>query len=235
MVDLNRNTRVAGQESAAVDQGLRSYMQKVYNYMAGGLGITGVVAMLTASSPAMLNAIYGTPLQWVVMLAPLAFVLFLSFKVTSMSTQAAQATFWAFAAAMGLSISYIFLAYTGASIARIFFITASVFGAMSIYGYTTKKDLTGMGSFLIMGLIGVILASIVNLFMQSTGLQFAVSVLSVIIFTGLTAYDTQKIKQLYFVVGEEHLGKAAIMGALSLYLDFINLFIQLLHLFGNRR
>lgn len=235
MVDYKQNVSSAQQQSVTYDEGLHSYMQRVYNYMAGGLGFTGIVAFLTASSPAMLQAIYGTPLQWVVMLAPLGFVLFLSFKIQSMSMQTAQITFWAFAAAMGLSISYIFLAYTGASIARIFFITAGVFGGMSLYGYTTKRDLTGMGSFLIMGLIGIIIASIVNLFLQSSGLQFAVSILAVLIFTGLTAYDTQRIKQMYYQIGESQLGKAAIMGALALYLDFINLFIQLLHLFGQRR
>jgi FtsH-binding integral membrane protein len=238
MTDFDRNiSDVQQQETVTYDAGLRSYMLRVYNYMAGGLALTGVVAMLTASSPAMLSAIYGTPLQWVVMLAPLGFVMFLSFRIQKMSMKAAQMTFWAFASVMGLSISYIFLVYTGASIARIFFISASVFGAMSLYGYTTKKDLTAMGSFLIMGLIGVIIASIVNIFLQSSGLQFAVSILSVLIFTGLTAYDTQKIKNMYYQLAGngEALGKAALMGALSLYLDFINLFIQLLHLFGQRR
>ena len=237
MVNFNKNVASAQREAVGFDEGLRSYMIQVYNYMAGGLAVTGLIAMLAASSEGLMQAIFGTPLQWVVMLAPLGLVFFLSFKINSMSFQAAQATFWIYAGLMGLSLSFIFLVYTGESIARIFFITAAVFGGMSLYGYTTKRDLTAMGSFLIMGLIGVILASIVNIFLKSSGLQFAVSILSVLIFTGLTAYDTQRIKQTYYAIAGagESLGKAAIMGALALYLDFINLFIQLLHLFGQRR
>ena len=225
-------------DSAEIDAGLRRYMLSVYNYMVLGLGLTGIVALFTANSPAMLQAIFGTPLQWVVMLAPLGFVLFFSFRINKMSTGAAQICFWAFAAIMGLSLASIFLAFTGASIARVFFITAGTFGAMSLYGYTTKRDLTKLGSFLFMGLIGIILASVVNIFVGSTALQFAISVIGVLVFVGLTAYDTQSIKNEY-VGGLEYADggvqtKGAIMGALRLYLDFINLFIMLLQLFGNR-
>ena len=225
-------------DSAEIDAGLRRYMLSVYNYMVLGLGLTGIVALFTANSPTMLQAIFGTPLQWVVMLAPLGFVLFFSFRINKMSTGAAQACFWAFAALMGLSLASIFLVFTGASIARVFFITAGTFGAMSLYGYTTKRDLTKLGSFLFMGLIGIILASVVNIFVGSTALQFAISVIGVLVFVGLTAYDTQAIKNEY-VGGLEYADggvqtKGAIMGALRLYLDFINLFMMLLQLFGNR-
>ena len=226
----------AASRAHAIDEGLRAYMLRVYNYMASGLCLTGIVAYIVGNSPAMLNAIYGTPLQWVVMLAPLGFVLFLSFGLHRMSFFAAQAVFWAFAAAMGLSLSYIFIAYTGESIARVFFITAGTFAAMSLYGYTTKRDLTRFGSFLFMGLIGIVIAGLVNIFLQSAALQFAVSVIGVIVFVGLTAYDTQAIKSEYSEhYDEESAGKLAISGALRLYLDFINLFIMLLQLLGNRR
>lgn len=218
-----------------IDQGLRAYMLKVYNYMAGALGLTGIVAFAASSSPALMQVLFGTPLAWVVMLAPLGFVWYFSAKVHSMSQQGAQTSFFVFAALMGLSLSTIFIAYTGASIARAFFITAATFGAMSLYGYTTKKDLSGWGSFLFMGLIGIILASLVNLFLQSTALQFAVSVIGVLLFTGLTAYDTQRIKQTYYQLSGDSLAKSAIIGALSLYMDFINLFIMLLRLVGDRR
>lgn len=237
MMDYTKRSRgmASAAGSAEMDVGLREYMLRVYNHMAAGLGVTGLVAMLTASSPAMMEMIFGTPLRWVVMLAPLAFVIYFSVRVSRMSEASAKACFYGYAALMGVSLSTIFLVYTGASVARAFFVTASVFGAMSLYGYTTKRDLTGIGSFLFMGLIGIIIASLVNLFLQSSGLQFAVSVLSVIIFTGLTAWDTQKIKQVYYSVGADQLGKAAIMGALNLYLDFINLMVSLLQLFGDRR
>jgi FtsH-binding integral membrane protein len=208
-------------DQAQYDEGLRQHMLSVYNYMSIGLGLTGVVAFVTA--------------MLVVMLAPLGFVFFLSAKIHSMSMSAAQTTFWAFAAVMGLSLSSIFLVFTGASIARVFFITGATFGAMSLWGYTTKRDLSGMGSFLLMGLIGIIVASVVNLFLASSALQFAVSVIGVLIFTGLTAYDTQRIKEEYNEgFGSESLGKMALMGALSLYLNFINLFTMLLQLFGQR-
>lgn len=234
---LQTNARTKTVSSAQYDEGLRAHMLKIYNYMAAALALTGAVAFGAASSPALMQSIYGTPVQWVVALAPLGIVLFLSFRINKLSMAAAQGWFWAFSAAMGLSLSYIFMLYTGASIARVFFITAGVFGSMSLWGYTTKKDLTGMGSFLMMGLIGIIIASIVNIFMQSSGLQFAISLLGVAIFTGLTAYDTQKIKHMYYQIGGagEAAGKAAIMGALTLYLDFINLMVMLLRFFGERR
>ena len=229
--------RVQTQASTAVDidVGLRAHMLRVYNYMVGGLGITGLVAFATANSPALFNAIYGTPLAWVVMLAPLGMVLFLSFRVHKMSFATAQMTFWAFAAVMGLSLATIFIIYTGTSITRVFSITASTFATMSLFGYTTKRDLSGFGSFLMMGLIGIIIAMAVNIFLASTMMDFVISVLGVLIFTGLTAYDTQKIKQMYYEGDtNETSGKKAIMGALRLYLDFINLFLMLLRLFGSR-
>jgi FtsH-binding integral membrane protein len=225
--------------AAAIDEGLRSHMLRVYNYMSAGLAITGLVAFFfnqwVISSPEMIQLIYGSPLQWVIALSPLAFVLVLSFGINKMSFSAAQLTFWGFATVMGLSLSSIFMVYTGTSIARTFFITAATFGAMSLYGYTTKRDLTGMGSFLFMGLIGLIIASVVNIFLASSALAFGISVIGVLIFVGLTAYDTQKIKEMYLETdGTEVMGKKALMGALALYLDFINLFLMLLRLFGNR-
>jgi FtsH-binding integral membrane protein len=229
--------------AAAIDEGLRSYMLKVYNYMGIGLVVTGLVAYFasaaavdaTGNLTAWGAAIYTSPLMWVIMLSPLAFVLVLSFGINKLSVGAAQAAFWGFAAIMGLSMSSIFLVYTDASIAKVFFITAATFGAMSLWGYTTKRDLTGMGHFLMMGLIGIIIASVVNIFMQSSGLEFAISIIGVLVFVGLTAYDTQKIKESYSdTFSADVLAKGAIMGALSLYLDFINLFMMLLRLFGNR-
>lgn len=236
-MDYTKQTMGAVREETSYDQGLRSYMLSVYNYMGSGLAITGLVAMIVASSDTLLQMIFGTPLQWVVMLAPLGMIFFILPNIYNYSVGKAQAMFWGFAGLMGLSLSSLFVIYTGESIARVFFITASVFGSMSLYGYTTKKDLTSMGSFMIMGLIGVIVASLVNLFLQSSGLQFVISLLSVAIFVGLTAYDTQRIKAVYyqFAGNAELATKAAIYGALQLYMDFINLFIQLLHLFGNRR
>jgi FtsH-binding integral membrane protein len=219
-----------------IDEGLRGYMLSVYNYMGLGLALTGLVAFFVASSPAIYQPIFGTPLKWVVMLAPLGFVFFLSAKIQTMSVSAAQITFWLFAAVMGLSLASIFLVFTGASIARVFFITAGTFGAMSLYGYTTKRDLTAWGSFLFMGLIGVIIASLVNIFVASSALQFAISVIGVIVFVGLTAYDTQQIKAMYYELdASDVMAKKTIMGALRLYLDFINLFIMLLQLFGQSR
>ena len=233
----NRTYATRGAAAATdIDVGLRQYMLRVYNYMSGGLALTGVVAYLVGTNETMLQAIYGTPLRWVVMLAPLGFVLFFSVRINKMSAGAAQAVFWAFAAAMGLSLSYIFAVYTGASITRVFFITAGTFAAMSLYGYTTKRDLTAWGSFLFMGLIGIIIAMVVNLFLQSSALNFAVSVIGVLVFVGLTAYDTQKIKEMYIESdGAAVMTKKAIMGALNLYLDFINLFMMLLRLFGSMR
>ena len=222
----------------ATDEGLRSFMLSVYNYMGLGLAITGLVALAVASTPALYVPIFTTPLKWVVMLAPLGFVFFLSARIQTMSASAAQITFWVFAAVMGISMASIFLVFTGESIARVFFITAATFGAVSLYGYTTKRDLTAMGSFLFMGLIGIVIASLVNIFVGSSALQFAISVIGVLVFTGLTAWDTQRLKNEYLgglQMGGELVAKVAIMGALSLYLNFINLFVMLLQLFGNQR
>jgi FtsH-binding integral membrane protein len=224
-------------QAAEVDVGLRQYMLQVYNYMASGVALTGIVAYLLASSPAVMNTIFGNPiLPWVVMLAPIGLALYFGARIHAMSFSTAQAIFWIFAALMGLSLSTVFLAYTGESIARVFFITAGTFGAMSLYGYTTKRDLSKFGSFLFMGLIGIIIASIVNIFIGSSALQFAISVIGVLVFVGLTAYDTQKIKEMYWESDDrETHGKKAVMGALNLYLDFINLFVMLLQLLGVRR
>lgn len=237
MIGSDRRTMTQAQaEAAQIDVGLRQHMLRVYNYMASGVALTGIIAYAVASSPAMMQTIFGTPLSWVVMLAPLAFVLVLSFGIHKLSLFATQALFWLFAGTMGLSLASIFVIYTGESIARVFFITAASFGALSLYGYTTKRSLSGIGSFLIMGLFGIIIASLVNLFLKSSGLQFAISVIGVLVFAGLTAYDTQKIKEMYLETDyEETAGKKAIMGALALYLDFINLMIMLLHLLGQRR
>jgi len=235
MVELKQNT-YAQSQSTAIDAGLREYMMKVYNYMTSGLAISGLVAWAFASSDTLMQAIFGSGLQWIVMLAPLGFIFFLGARLQKMSLSAAQMTFWAFAAVMGISLSSILYAFTGLSVARVFLITCSTFAAMSIYGYTTKRDLTKFGSFLIMGLIGLILASIVNIFMQSSAMHFVISCVGVLVFVGLTAYDTQKIKSTYYsVAGSSFAGKAAIMGALTLYLDFINLFVMLMQLFGQRR
>ena len=232
-------TGAATQGAEMIDEGLRAHMLRVYNLMAIALGITGVAAFGTAvlaqSNPAFAQLIYASPLRWVVMLAPLALVFFLSFRIHSMSVSTAQTTFWGYAALLGVSLSSIFLVYTGASITQTFFITATTFGAMSLYGYTTKKDISSWGSFLFMGLIGLIIASIVNIFMASSALSFAISAIGVLVFTGLTAYDTQKIKESYFEGDDsDTAGRKAIIGALELYLDFINLFIMLLRLLGNR-
>ncbi|MGE6784360.1 Bax inhibitor-1/YccA family protein [Ensifer adhaerens] len=246
MADLrNYQTRMSpagAQAGAVIDEGLRAYMLKVYNLMALGLAITGVAAYLTfqmafsdGQVTAFGQAIYASPLKWVVMLAPLGLVFFLSFRINSMSVAAAQTTFWIYAALMGLSLSSIFVVFTGQSIVQTFFVTAASFGALSLYGYTTKKDLSGMGSFLIMGLFGVIIASIVNIFLASSALAFAINVIGVLIFAGLTAYDTQKIKEMYYEADDGTVaGRKAIMGALTLYLDFINLFMFLLQFMGNR-
>ena len=218
-----------------IDVGLRQYMLRVYNYMAGGLALTGLVAYFAAAS-GFYQSIYGTPLFWVVLLAPLGMVLVLSFGIQRMSLGAAQLSFWVYAALVGLSLAGIFLVYTQASIARVFFITAGTFAAMSLYGYTTRTDLARFGSFLLMGLIGIILASLVNIFIGSTAIQFAISVIGVIVFVGLTAWDTQQIKEMYLESdGDVVAGKKAIMGALRLYLDFINLFVMLMQLMGQRR
>lgn len=224
-----------GLAPVTVDAGLRAYMLRVYGYMSGALAVTGVVALYAVSS-GLYQAIANTPFFWLVVLAPLALVFFLSFRIDAISTGTAQAVFWAYAALMGLSLGGIFLMYTGESIARTFFIAAGTFAGISIYGYTTKTDLTRFGSFLIMGLWGLIIASLVSLFWASSALQFAISVIGVVVFVGLTAYDTQRLKELYFADGTAAMGtKTAIIGALTLYLDFINLFLMLLRLFGQRR
>lgn len=244
----NRYARGAALPADTVDAGLRAHMLRVYNYMVGALALTGVVAYLTAHSP-LLNAMYQTVatangyalsptiLGWVVMLAPLALVFFLSFRIMQMSQAAAQATFWIYAALVGASLASILIVYTGASVAMTFFVTAATFGVMSLWGYTTKRDLTGFGNFLFMGLIGILIAMVANFFFKSPAINFVVSVLGVLIFTGLTAWDTQKIKNTYYQIGGDAAvaGKAAIMGALSLYLDFLNIFLFLLRFMGNRR
>jgi uncharacterized protein len=242
MSDYRNNpirTGATTQGAEMIDEGLRAHMLRVYNLMAIGLAITGVAALGTAvlaqSNPAFAQLIYVSPLKWVVMLAPLALVFFLSFRIHAMSVATAQTTFWGYAALLGVSLSSIFLVYTGASITQTFFITATTFGAMSLYGYTTKKDISSWGSFLFMGLIGLIIASIVNIFMQSGALSFAISAIGVLVFTGLTAYDTQKIKESYYEGDDsDTAGRKAIIGALELYLDFVNLFLMLLRLLGNR-
>lgn len=240
----NYQSRPSGnaQSATMIDEGLRAYMLKVYNLMALGLAITGVAAYLSfnlavdnGQLTAFGQAIYVSGLKWVVIFAPVALVFFLSFRIHSMSVAAAQLTFWIYAALMGLSLSSIFLIYTGQSIVQTFFVTAASFGALSLYGYTTKRDLSAMGSFLIMGLFGLIIASLVNLFLASSALDFAISIIGVLIFAGLTAWDTQRIKESYYEAdSSDSAGRKAIMGALQLYLDFINLFLFLLRFLGNR-
>ena len=246
---LNIQSKARTAETPAIDEGLRAYMLRVYNFMATGILLTGIIALIsfkisvvTDTSGAITgftsfgNALFFSGLKWVVMLAPLGIVFYMSFGIRKMSAAKAQTGFWVFASLMGLSLSWILLIYTGVSVARVFFITSATFGAMSIYGYTTKRDLTKLGSFLMMGLIGIIIASIVNIFMKSTMMYFVISIIGVLVFVGLTAYDTQKIKNMYLVSDSgEVMGKKAVMGALTLYLDFINLFIMLLRLFGQRR
>ena len=223
---------VAGR--AGYDAGLRKYMLSIYNYMASGVLLTGVVALLMARS-GMAAAMLGSPIKWLFMLSPLAIVFAMSFGRDRFSTATLQLMFWAFAALMGVSMSTIFLVYTGQSIATTFFATAAAFAGLSLVGYTTKKDLTGMGSFLTMGLIGILVAMVINIFLQSSALQLVVSILGVLIFAGLTAYDTQSLKRAYeYVAGSDMVGKAVILGALSLYLDFINMFQFLLSFMGQR-
>ena len=227
--------RVGTVPAVQFDAGLRAFMLQVYNLMAVGLGLTGVTALAVSSSPAMLSLFLGSPLRMVVMLAPLGFALVLGFGVNRLQASTARMIFIAFSVVMGISLSTIFLVYTNESIARTFFVTAGTFLGMSLYGYTTKRDLAGMGSFLTMGLIGLVLASLVGIFFQSTALQFAISVVGVLIFTGLTAWDTQRLKESYSAsAGLEATNKLAVYGALSLYLDFINLFMYLLRFMGRR-
>jgi FtsH-binding integral membrane protein len=233
--------------AGAIDEGLRAHMIRVYNYMAAALLITAIAAYGTFSATfqevggqlvptALGQTLFGSPLMWVIVFAPLALVFFLSFRIQHLSVGTAQAIFWVYAALLGVSLSTIFVAYTATSITQVFFVSAATFGAVSLWGYTTRRDLTGMGSFLFMGLIGIVIAMLVNIFLQSSALGFAVSVIGVLVFTGLTAYDTQKIKEMYYVGDDGTVaGRKAVMGALSLYLDFVNLFLMLLRLFGNSR
>jgi FtsH-binding integral membrane protein len=233
--NLGYRVGTGAQAGAVFDEGLRQHMLRVYNYMGLGLVVTGLVAFLVSSTPALYVPIFSSPLKYVVMLAPLAFVLLFSFKMQTMSAASAQAMFWAFCAVMGLSLASVFLVFTGTSIARTFFIAATMFGATSLYGYTTKRDLTQFSSFLIMGLIGVVIASIVNIFLGSTALQFAISVIGIAVFIGLTAWDTQTIKEQYAEnFDAESRQKLAVFGAFSLYLNFINIFQLLLNFTGER-
>jgi FtsH-binding integral membrane protein len=220
---------------AARDAGLRSYMLSVYNYMASGVLLTGIVALLFANS-GLAEQVLSTPLRWVIIFAPLAFVMVMSFGINRISTGTLQMLFWAFAAVMGLSMSSIFLVFTGTSIAQTFFAVAAAFLGLSLYGYTTKRDLSGFGTFLIMGVVGLFVAMLINLFLQSPAMQLAISAIGVLLFAGLTAYDTQKIKSMYaYVAGSDMMGKVVIMGALNLYLDFVNMFTFLLQFMGDRR
>ena len=239
MIEYNSKTSFASSASrtSTFDSALRDYMVKVYQYMSIALGISGLVAFVVSSSPALMQAIFGTPLSFLVMLAPLGFVIFFGIKLNSISAEKAKSYLWIYSGLMGLSLASIFAIYTGTSITRVFLITASTFGAMSLYGYSTKKDLTNFGSFLIMGLIGIMIASLVNIFLKSSAFDFAISLIGVFLFIGLTAYDTQRIKQTYyhFSGNSEMVAKMAVVGALNLYMDFINLFLMLLRFFGDRR
>jgi uncharacterized protein len=225
-----------GARDVAFDAGLRSYMLSVYNYMASGVLLTGIVALLFAQSGMAQDIMFGPGLtKYLIIFSPLAFVFAMSFGMNRMSTATLQMLFWGFATVMGLSMSTIFLVYTGASIAQTFFATAAAFAGLSLWGYTTKKDLSGFGTFLIMGLVGLIVASIINIFLKSGTMNLVISFVGVLLFAGLTAYDTQKIKSMYaYVAGTDMMGKTVIMGALSLYLDFINMFQFLLSFLGNR-
>ncbi|WP_265499801.1 Bax inhibitor-1/YccA family protein [Paracoccus beibuensis] len=247
MADYNtyRTAQGVGTRRAVVDEGLRAYMNKVYGLMAVGMGVTAVAAYGISAAAVTPDgqltglgaAIYTSPLRWVIMFAPLLMVFAFGAAINRLSVSAATGIFYAFAALMGLSISSIFLVYTGVSIVQTFLVTAIAFAGLSLWGYTTKKDISGWGSFLIMGLIGLIVASIVNIFMQSPAMQFAISLIGVLIFAGLTAYDTQNIKNTYLQMAgsdADFIGKSAIMGALRLYLDFLNLFMFLLQFMGNR-
>jgi len=239
LLQMNNQYRMASSATmdTSTDMGLRTFMLGIYKHMIVAMGITGAVAMFTSQSQPLMNLIYTTPLRWVVMFAPLAFVFFLASRIYKMSPSAARIAFYLFAATMGLSLSWIFLAYTGMSIANIFFMTAGMFGGLSLWGYTTKKDISGWGSFLIMGVFGIIIASVVNLFLHSSAIQFAVSVIGLLIFAGLTAYDTQKLKHTYYAIGAnaDMAARVSIMGALNLYLDFLNMFMFMLSLFGGSR
>lgn len=226
---------IGGVDRVSFDAGLRAFMQRVFGYMGGGLLLTGMISWVVANT-ALANIIFNTPLRWVAIFAPMAFLLFMNFRMNAISAGTLRLLFWAFCAAMGLSMASLFLIFTGESIARTFFITAATFGAMSLWGYTTKKDLAGFGSFLMMGALGLMIASLVNIFLHSSALQWTVSVMGVAIFTGLTAYDVQRLKETYAESsGSEANDKLAVFGALSLYLNFVNAFQFLLQLTGNRR
>jgi FtsH-binding integral membrane protein len=250
MSDFDRNVataRTGYADRAVIDAGLRAHMIRVYNYMAIGVALTGVVAWFTFSAAVNQTGaglvltpfgqtLFNSPLMWVLILAPLGMVMVLSFGINRLSSGTAMALFFGYAALLGLSMATIFLAYTATSITRVFFISAASFGALSLWGYTTQRDLSGFGSFLFMGLIGIIIASLVNIFLHSSGLDWVISVIGVLVFAGLTAYDTQRIKEMYSPMDDGTVaGRKAVMGALSLYLDFINLFMMLLRLFGDRR
>jgi FtsH-binding integral membrane protein len=253
MSDFDRNYTtlrgVATDRTVAYDMGLRAHMIRVYNYMAGGVALTGVVAWLTYQMAVVTNAagtivgltpfgqaMFGSPLKWLVIFAPLAFVFFISFRIGQIQASTARLLFFIFAASIGLSLATIFMVYTATSITRVFFISAAAFGALSLYGYTTNRSLSAMGSFLFMGLIGLLIAMVVNIFLASSMLQWMISIVGVGIFAGLTAWDTQKIKEFYDPMDDGTVaGRKAIMGALSLYLDFINMFTMLLQLMGDRR
>jgi FtsH-binding integral membrane protein len=240
---------VGTDRAVAYDMGLRAHMIRVYNYMAGGVALTGVVAWLTYQMAVVTDAadrivgltpfgqaMFGSPLRWLIILAPLGFVLLFSFRINRMQASTARTLFFAFAALFGLSLATIFMVYTATSITRVFFISAAAFGALSLYGYTTQRSLDAMGSFLVMGLFGLVIASLVNLFLHSTGLDWALSVIGVLIFSGLTAWDTQRIKEMYSAMDDGTIaGRKAVMSALTLYLDFINLFMFLLRFMGDRR
>ncbi len=242
-----QQSQTATRAGQAIDEGLRSHMLGIYNYMAMGVAVTGIVSYLTYNLATVVTdgkvtgltqlgvLLYTSPLKYVLMFAPLAFVLVLSFGINRMSAGAAHVAFWLFAAVMGVSISSIFITFTGESIVQIFFVTAAAFAALSVWGYTTKKDLSGWGSFLIMGVVGLIIAGVVNIFLQSSALAFAASAVAVLVFAGLTAYDTQRLKDEYLHIRNDAaaVAKASVLGALSLYLDFINMFLALLNLFGN--
>jgi FtsH-binding integral membrane protein len=251
MSDFDRNYAAARTgyrtDQVAVDAGLRAYMIRVYNYMATGVALTGLVAWLTFSAAvvqtgaglqltAFGQAVFQSPLMWVLVLAPLGLVFAISFGINRMQPATALMLFFVYAGLLGVSLASIFLIYTGTSITRVFFISAATFGALSLWGYTTKRDLSGLGSFMFMGLIGIIIASLVNIFLRSSGLDWAISVIGVIVFAGLTGWDTQRIKEMYSPMDDGTIGgRKAVMGALSLYLDFINLFLMLLRLMGDRR
>ncbi len=234
MTDPFFRSGVVGLDRVSLDAGLRAHMQRIFAYMSGGLAITGLLAWVTAHYFA--TAIFGSPLRWLVMIAPLGFIIAMNLRMNSISLSGLKTLFWLFCATMGLSMGAIFLVYTDASIARAFFITAATFGAMSLWGYTTKSDLSGMGSFLLMGVFGLLIASLVNIFMMSSMLQWIVCVVGVLVFTGLTAWDVQRLKHMYAeAYGSEANDKVAVFGALSLYLNFINAFQFLLQLTGTRR